>query len=404
MKRLGIDSIIYSSGTLLNSALGLFFFILVARELGPAEFGIVSVIIAISVVASDIFDFGMNTSMLKFLSQADDSGKNDLAKDFLSYKIISSVLVILLGLISSPFLARVLFKNQVPWSTVLLGFLAAGSLILYGYVNSNLQARKRFASSAVFNLTSNAIRLVMTVYLFSLSTLNTSFSLVIYLLPIIAVTVIWGLVDPHITLRPRLTKAVFLPVVKYGRWVAGSVALSSITSRLDNFLLVNLSSTFQTGIYTSVQRFFLAFNQIPAGISLVTTPDLSSRDSEKSNRALKFGVGTSILTAFGLLIFIFLAPWLIPLVLGASYRLSVIPSQLLAVGTTFFVLASPLNSFILYTKEKSHRLFILTAVQLAATIIFNWLLIPTFQAQGAAMAYSLTSLLGLLVTLFFFLR
>ncbi len=404
MRKLGINSVISSVGTFLNAVLGLIFYVLVARALGPAQFGIVSVAIAISVVASDIFDFGMNTSMIRFLSETEDENKIHLAKDFFSYKIVSILIIIVLGLGLSQFLASLFFKDVSLWILVWQGFLAGGALILYGYINSNLQARKRFISSVCLNLSSNGLRLIATIYFFTAGILDKNLTMLVYLVPIYLVAIIWGIVDGDISLRPKFTKNIFLPVINYGKWVAGSVAISSVSSRLDNFLLVNLASVFQTGIYTSVQRIFLAFNQIPAGISVVLAPDLSSGDSTKSSKALKFGFLTSGLISTGLIGFIIFAPFLVPLVFGTSFSLSVIPAQFLAFGAMFFVMTVPLNSFILYTKKKSNRTFAITIVQLIATIIFNLFLIPLYQAQGAAISYAGVSIIGFLVTLLLFLK
>lgn len=404
MRKLGIDSFIYSSGILLNSFLGLVFFILIARALGPSQFGIVSVIIAISVVASDIFDFGMNTSMLKFLSEANEAKKKELSRDFLSYKIFSTVLVVLLGLLISPMLSQILFKSSEFIFLIWQGFLAAGALIIYGYINSNLQAKKRFAASVFLNLSSNGFRLIITGIFFLFGGLNINIALLTYLVPILLIAVLWGIIDDNIILRPAFSKHVFLPVINYGKWVAGSMAISSISSRFDNLMLVNLANPYQTGIYTSVQRIFLAFNQIPAGISTVMIPDLSSGDTKKVKNVFRFSIAASLLISSGLAFFILLAPVLVPLVFGNSYILSVGPSQVLALGTIFFVLTIPLSSYILYAKKKSKWIFLITLTQLVTTLGCNLLLIPMYQSMGAAMSYALVSFLSLILSLALFFK
>lgn len=404
MKKLGIDGVIYSSGILLNSALGLVFFVWIARALGPEYFGIISVIIAISVVASDVFDFGMNTSMLKFLSEANEVKKKELSRDFLSYKIFSSIFVCIIGLIISPTLTYFLFKSGSDTFLLWQGFLAAGGLIIYGYVNSNLQARKRFVSSVVLNLLSNGLRLVAAAYFFIIGGLNINTAMFSYLVPIFLTTVCWGIFDSDVTLRPLFSKRVLLPVVNYAKWVAGSMAVSSISSRLDNVLLVNLANTFQTGIYTSVQRIFLAFNQIPAGISMVMVPDLSSNNGRRIGRAFRFGLISSALLSVGLFGFILIAPWLVIYIFGSAFALSVLPSQILALGAIFFIMSTPFNSYILYTKAKSNRILVITLIQLLFTVIFNLILIPVFQADGAAISYTVTCFIALTVSVIFYYR
>ncbi len=117
-------SMVTVSGTMINGILGILFFALVARNLGPEKFGLLSVSIALFTLVSDIADLGVNTSLINFVSKflKDDTNKAyRFMKLGLEIKLATGLCVGLLGFISSPFLANEVFlKPELTYSLQLM--------------------------------------------------------------------------------------------------------------------------------------------------------------------------------------------------------------------------------------------------------------------------------------------
>jgi len=88
------------AGTILNGALSAVFYILAARILGPASFGLLIVAIAALTLIADIGDLGTDTGLVRFVGKF---AKNDLTKVKrflklgLEVKVAVLLIVLLLG-------------------------------------------------------------------------------------------------------------------------------------------------------------------------------------------------------------------------------------------------------------------------------------------------------------------
>ena len=57
------------TGTLINGVLGAVFYILVARFLGPASYGLLAVTITVLTLVADIGDLGTDTGLVRFVGK-----------------------------------------------------------------------------------------------------------------------------------------------------------------------------------------------------------------------------------------------------------------------------------------------------------------------------------------------
>src|SRR3989344_1313026 len=392
----GFNSIIVSAGTGINLLLGLLFYLIVARSLTPSDFGIVAVVLSISVVISDIFDLGINTAIVKELA----IGKRYLNTLF-TIKLATALAVVLLGSMLSPIISHFLFKGAHA-ILIYLGFLGAGATILFGFWNYCLIANKKFIQASLLGISSNVFRLLI---IFSLSAVSKQTALVAYVVSLFLVLPVGAYATRHLA-APRIEfdRTHLLSIFRFSRWIGASVALGSIFSRLDNFLIVSLSSSFQAGIYTSVQRIFLTVNQLPSAIGTALGPDLSSGNKNKVKKATQFNWLISIFLSLALVALILLTDSLVPLALGPACSSAIIPAKILGLGTIFFVLSMPANSYLIYTLGWSKVTFWITLVQLLMILTLNMIFVPQLQATGSALSYLISTFFGLSAYLLIFIK
>lgn len=394
------------SGTVAGAFLGLFFYVICARSLGPQNFGILSVILALSVISSDVFDFGLNTAIVKLLPPLAREPKKTFLRTFLTMKLIISVAQIVIGISLSVLISKLLFRSSDSWNLVVLGFTASGATSLFSFYNSILIAEKKFLPSVALNITANIIRLIIVGGMMLIAKLSTDQVLFAYLLCLILPLpiFIWKFVE--LSIMPGFSQKAFDEITNFSKWVGGSLILGTISARLDNLILVRLASVYQTGLYSSVQRIFLAFNQLPGASSSVLAPEMSSGDPEKVRHGFRFSFYLVGLFVVGLISLLLIAPIGVPLVLGKAYLPSVVIFQILTIGTLFFVLTLPFNSHLLYTSGKSKNLFGVDVTRFLLVVGLDLFLIPKFGATGAAIAYTITLFSNFVFTtgLYFFQR
>src|SRR5437764_1408696 len=140
------QSFLTVGATLLNGALGAIFYISLARFLGPEDFGIVIIAISFMTVIADIADFGINSSIVRFLS-ADllDNPKNayQFLKISLEIKLIVWLLIFGLGYFLAPGLAAYFGRSQLVWPLRLVLF-GVGGAILFSFSAAVIQSFQRY--------------------------------------------------------------------------------------------------------------------------------------------------------------------------------------------------------------------------------------------------------------------
>src|SRR3989344_830448 len=99
------QSTITFGGTIANGLLGAAFYILAARALGPAAFGLLAIAISLLTLVSDIGDLGTDTGLVNFVGRFIASDL-DKAKRFLKLglkiKLTVWLVVLSLGIVLAP--------------------------------------------------------------------------------------------------------------------------------------------------------------------------------------------------------------------------------------------------------------------------------------------------------------
>lgn len=394
-----LNSLIVGFGAILNTFLGLIFYLAVARALSPADFGVVSVILSLGVIVSDLFDFGLNTAIAKELGRSVET-----LNTLFTSKLVLAIAIVIIGLLVSPFISTILLKSAnilLIW----LGFISAAATLFFAFWNYRFIAHRKFIASTLLLISSNTLRLLLIIGLvFNPDLISAESILLVFIVSLIAVLPFAEMLGHLPTPKIKFDLAQAKSILSFSGYVGGSITLGSLYSRLDNFLLITLSNPLQTGFYTSVQKFFLTANQLPSSIGTVLIPDLASENKDRITKAIKFSVLISFSLSLLLVIFIIFADLLVPLILGSAYQEAAYPAKILALGTIFFILSMPASSYILYTLGNSRTIFKVTVLQLTVLVLLNVFLIPSWQASGAALSYFLSSAIGFVVYNFYFFR
>lgn len=397
------DASIMSVSTAIASVVAAVFFILAARLLGPSEFGIFSLATAASFMFADIFDIALNTSLIRFVSkeiQKEDGKEDQYLSLFFKTKIVIGLLLILVVSVLAIPLSKLLFARTFPQAIIYASIGTAFQLI-YTFGLSHLQARREFLKSGGGIIALSSIRLVGFLILVLTKSIQLLAVLAIYFftIPIAALANIF--IAPRKFLKVSTEKSITKEVLKYNLPLTVAFALATISSRVDNFILVNMESVEAVGFYAAAYRLYAPAQFLAGALSTVFAPRFASFENLNQTKTyFKKTLAAIALLSTSLLLVIPLSPFVIHLFYGSEYQSSIKILQILTFGFIAFLLQAPFTSTILYYFAKTNLFAAVTAIQLVIVVLANFLLIPIFHENGSAMAFVISQASVLVVLAF----
>lgn len=384
-------------GNIFASVLAFGFSVLVCRLLGPLEFGLFSVALAVLTMASDISDFGGNTSMIKFASMA--LKNNDLLKagqiinlNF-RFKVFLAVILAGSGYFFSPGLANFVFKNPSLATPLKIAFLGIGGVLIFSFILAVFQTFQKFLErifSSLFLGAGRFLLLLGVIYFWGLNLFNSLF--VYILVPFLGIILALPFLPINFLGKKNKEKSLAADLFHFGKWLTISNLCVLILSRLDIFLLARIAGPVETGVYNAAFRLASFILLINSSFTVTLMPEIFRLGDF---RTLGQFFKKFISIVLGIILFLvplfFLAPFLIKVVYGTAYLEAIPVFQVLIFAFLGMVLMSVFE-MLLYACSRPDLFAVLMIFSLVGSFLGNYFLIPLWGALGAAWA-----LLGLKV-------
>lgn len=395
-------------GTIINGVLGAAFYILMARFLGPFNFGLLTVSVATLTLIADMVDFGTNTGLVRFVSSNIASNKEKawrFLKLSLEIKITVWILVLILGLIFAPFIVSTIFDKAELLAPFRLVMVGVGGALLFSFATASLQAMQKYFTWSVVNIATNSLRLLFILILFFYGQLNLTSGLLTYLLlPFFgfSLTLFFIPVKKIISIKNELS--ISKEFLKFNSWVALFTIIAAVSTRLDTFLIARFLPTREIGIYGAANQLVSVVPQIVGALGIVAAPKFASFVDMKQMLIYfkKFQlmiIGLSILS----LVAIPLAFYFIPLIYGSLYKETVVPFIILFFAMLIFLISVPVHNSIIYYFGKS-QVFVWVGIGHFLIIgIFGYLLIANYGLRGAAISVLIGMIFNFIAPLVWFL-
>ncbi len=395
------NSSVTTTATIINGILGLAFYVILARILGPAAFGIFSLTVAALSIISDIANVGTDTGIINFVSRwrsSDPDKAKKILKLGLTTKIVASFLIICIGWFLVPWAAEILLKKPELTSALRLALIGASTQLLFSFATSALQAYERFIHWGVLNILMNLLRLLIVVSLIVLLKLGLTSSLIVYI-TIPALGFLVALKSLPNFLSTKKESSVAKEFFKYNKWIALSVVFSSVSARLDTLVTARLMSLAELGVYSVAVNLAAVVPQIVFAIASVAAPKLTQFKNIKQAKVYlsKLQIMVIVLALLGIAIGIPLATIIIPLFYGTSYLPSIIPFIVLLLAQAVFLISIPVHTSIFYYFGKPAIFTLLSMLQIALILIITPYLITNYGYLGAASSVLVANLLNFIV-------
>ena len=372
--------------------------IILARYLGPEDYGKYSLVISFAFIFVVFSDFGLNDLIIR-----------DVAKDHTSasqYFISSLIGKTILSCLSMVFL--ILFVHLMGYSEEIILYTIVFSvsilfITLTNSISSIFKAVERMEFVLLIAIVSSTALLVSIITMVYFK--ESLFKIIIFRV----LALFLGLIIGYIILIKKFIKFEFsidLPFIK--RLLANAFPFLTngiihvLYLNTDIILLSKIKGGLHVGWYTAAANdLFFGLFIIPAAISTITYPIFSRQykdDIDRLGNSCNFTIKILIILGVPISVGTFiLAPQIINSIFGSQYENSIAVLRIFAIAISFAFIRDPLG-FGLAVIGKIKTLMWLNIFFLALNIILNLILIPIYAEIGAAIASVICIILSLPTT------
>lgn len=382
-----------TAGTVFNSLLGLFFYVLVARALGPDNFGRFAFLLTIGMIIAELADWGFDSAIIRFAARENFNrvlGAAFVQRTFLLSlaALLSAVLTLTIGL------------------DFYLSVIVAISLSYLALTTQAFLAKQQYLSYVGTNIAGNVFRLVAAFLLANSGHLETNSALSIFALANVAAlacgfALLWQKLHRFPINFSRFQET-FQRLWSYANWMGASVAVSSLASRLDVPFVYTLAGTYASGIYAGAQKLNSFLPQVAGSLDSVFSPKFSLTDNFRQH--FRDYQKITMVICLGIVVLAVLAPFVVPFVFGEKYLSSIPIFQILLIGLIPLFASGPFAAAILYRFGRSNYHLYVNSAALITSLTLFLVLIPSFRQAGAAVAAGLSNLIAFVFYVFFYLR
>lgn len=360
-------------------------FLLAARYLGAARFGVFSYILALVGVFQLIADFGLTNIVVREIAKTPDNASRVMgAIKPLAwlFSLLTLAIIILIGFLFAK-------SNSELWATSFMGVavLATYHSVLYGSV---CRAFEEMGYNAAGNVSHKILLLALIVAV-------TQADLGLVGLASAYMVANWAQwMFFHLIVRTRYFRVKWQADWRYCTYllreafpVGAAMVLRRLTLHLDTLLLTVFSTSIAAGLFNAAYKIVQMMDMIPFTLSIPLFPPLSRLAEESHNKmfaALNHALRIFFLMAIPLACWLWLcAPFVLSWTFGADYADAVHILKILALAVVFLF---PTSLFIYaFSAAGQQKLYTLSAaICLVTNAIFDLALIPAYGATGAAIA------------------
>lgn len=377
--------------------LTIWFFILASRVLGPEQFGLLSIILAIYTISFDIFTLGTSQALTRFVSVHLGKKETNLAGHYAQlifrFRLHESLFLLIGAFLVGKLLAA--FYNQ-PLLTfpMALAFASVGIVLLGDYFISLLRAQESFGKAAFLTAANPIFKIIVLGLVMTFNQANLLTTTLAYVSGVFAVTGLGFFFTP--SLKPTSASPPHLKanLFHFAKWMAVWGMAASLASRIDIILLGKLASAYQAGIYAAALKVATGFTLVGGSLSSVLTPKISRLAHQPAQLKLRFSQIFKLvaLLSLGMVGVAIVSSWFIPVLFGDSYIEAVPIFYSLTLAAIFFILALPANVTLLALGH-SKLIGFASLIQLVIVVAVGLLAIPRLGGQGAALALIISYLL-----------
>jgi len=364
--------------------------IVLARMLGPEGFGIYAAIFAIVNIILSFADLGIRQAVTYTMGQ----------KLYDDQSVISSMLLVLiLSSCMGIVITLVVFTTgptiNYGWGVIIPAIVSIPLLLTTAYTRGVSLAKGQIGQFNKADLSQRVIFLVALVIFLVALKWGTIGATAAYFLGALAAAIysIW-ILSRAAKLRLRYIPPIPRQLISLGFIYALALFILNLNYRVDIVLLERLTNTSQVGLYAAGVRLAELVWQLPAALGVV----LFSRSAQSINEDDAVARTTRVLRITlpfivgGSLVLFVIAPWVLS-IFGEAFVDATDATRYLLPGVAAAVIFKVLYSDLAGRGRPLYAVWVFGTVALL-NILLNLFLIPTLGINGAAIASSISYIMG----------
>lgn len=379
------------------------FALILVRILNPSQYGVLSVLLGIAYVLSNILDFGTTATIYSTVPGLLEKKTDEIyqfVKSIFYYQSLFSAIVIAALVVFFPYLDRVFFKTGAPIMELYLTCASVLFFIWQNFVFNILLAARKFLK---VNLYVNIANLIKTVVIFVMAASHT--------VSVGSVIIVFGLLGPAIFFlllflerkerafvlwKARVHREHFKFSYTFTYFLASQ--FFNLGLRMDLFLLSYFRPKAEVGYYGLSQKIILTVSTTIISITQVLSPQFSQI---KLKHEIKYHLKTAFLYMLfptALFILLYLTPQeLFKIFFTSRFLQTTGITKALSLPFIFYALGIVPALFLLYTVKKPIYILISNVVFFAVLTGGAYLLIPSKGVYGPPIAIFFAFFLMILI-------
>lgn len=390
-----VGKIVTASSTLLIT-------LLIGKSLGPAGFGDFTKIFVFVGYFYTFADFGLNSI---FVKTARDESASTLFKSLTGLRIVLALLLAAFAILITFFLPYDPVTSTGFSPIVKVGIIIASLTIVTQALlftsNAFFQKNLRYDLSTVATIAGTVLMIITTIILSIVANSILPFIFVYVAGGVTSIAVAFFLIRSKFrqSLKPVFNKGKSMTLLNLSWPIGASLVLNLLYFRIDIFILSNVRTSSEVGLYGLAYQFFQAALAVPIFFSNALYPILAKQYREKS-QAFKTTVKNwtiyLLLFSIAATVFLIVVSYLIPVLYDTRYQGSAEALRILSLGMPFFFITALIwHLLIIYGKEK--LLIYAYAVGAVFNLIANLIFIPVYGFIAAATITVVSEFLILLI-------
>ncbi len=384
-----IDTSITTVSRILQLAIGIGTSVLIARALGPKGRGIYSLAILLPTMLTCFGNFGIGQAAVFHINKKTYSPKEVLGNN-VTLSLVLGIAGFLVGLIILLFFGDLIFPGVRKTYLFLALFLVPLNFLL-SFVNYLLLGLQRIKEYNFVSVLRSLVFLALLFILLFVLKFGVKAAITASILScLVAAAVLLYLVKGIIGfVRLCFTSSYVKDALRFGFKVYLGNIIGLLHYRIDLFLVNILLNPMAVGLYSIAVVLAEKIWLISQSASVVLFPKVCAETDEKSLKEFTPIVCRIVLwiALIGAISLLFLGRVLIVLLYSEKFAASVLPFQILLIGTVTMSGWRILNND-LYGRGKPELNIYISGVSIVLNVILNILLIPKYGVVGAAWATS----------------
>lgn len=401
-----LNSALYTFNTILLKAMSFLLLPLYTHFLTPEDYGVTNLLACFTSVASFIIAFSLYAAVSRFYVDY----KNDIEKlkrfygTVLTFVFLSGSVFLALSIIFRNILVSLFFKGLNFYPVVLIGIVGLVFACIYTVYQNILQgmqnSKKYTMTSTVYFLFSLGLNLLF-IGVFKLGAKGVLIASLIANMTF-SVYVVYDLKKSNLATF-GIDKQLLIEALRYSLPILPHNLSPNIADFISRILINSYNSLASVGLYSVAMQFGLVADTILASVNMAFAPWFYENMNRKSleGRAEILRLADLLIRLYGIIFLgiVLFSQEAIILMTNGKFIMAWTVIPILILAFSFKMMYYFFINVLFYYKQAARYIFIATLTSNLLSILISFLLIPSLDMYGAALAQVVTKIITVIIVI-----